>query len=145
MTKVLKIGGNQLDDPAFILGTAKAIAGMNETPLIVHGGGNGIKPLQEKFGIVPRTIGGMRVTDDATMELVKMVMCGQANVDIVVALTNIGIEAQGFNGADRGLLRGCRMTHPDGDLGRVGQITAGLGGSLWARLARETCTGIVHA
>src|SRR5712691_2129464 len=137
MTRVLKIGGNQLDDPAFIAGAAQAIARMAETPVIVHGGGKGIKALQEKFGIVPRTIGGMRVTDNTTIELVKMVMCGQANVDIVVALTNIGIEAQGFNGADRGLLRGCRMTHPDGDLGRVGQITAVRGGILREALAAK--------
>src|SRR5262249_56505177 len=104
MTRVLKIGGNQLDDSAFIAGTAQAVARMKETPVIVHGGGKGIRALQEKFGIGAKTIGGMRVTDDTTIELVKMAMCGQANVDLVAALTNVGIEAQGFNGADRGLL-----------------------------------------
>jgi acetylglutamate kinase len=66
----------------------------------------------------------MRVTDSATLELVKMVLCGQANLDLVAALIKAGVDAQGFNGADRGLLRGRAMTHPDGDLGRVGQVTS---------------------
>ena len=47
MTRVLKIGGNQLDDPAFIAGTAQIVGRMDETPVIVHGGGKGIKSLQE--------------------------------------------------------------------------------------------------
>ncbi len=122
MTSVIKIGGNQLDDPTFIAGMAQAVKRMGNTPVIVHGGGKAIKSLQEKFGIEPRKIGGLRVTDDATMELVLMALVGQANVMLVAALTNAGVEAQGYNGADRGLLRARRMTHPDGDLGRVGQI-----------------------
>jgi acetylglutamate kinase len=123
-TRVLKIGGNQLDDPAFIAGTAQIVAKMQDKPIIVHGGGKGIKALQEKLQLVPQYIGGLRVTDAATLEIVKMVLCGQANLDLVAALTNAGVEAQGFNGADRGLLRGCRMTHPAGDLQRVGQVTS---------------------
>ncbi len=124
MTSVLKIGGNQLDDPAFVAGLAQAVKRMAETPVIVHGGGKGIKTLQQKFGIEPRTIGGLRVTDAATMEIVMMALCGQANVMLVAALTNAGVEAQGFDGADRGLLRARQMTHPEGDLGRVGQIVS---------------------
>jgi acetylglutamate kinase len=137
MTRVLKIGGNQLDDPAFMVGAAQAVSHLSETPVIVHGGGKGIKSLQEKLGIEPRYIGGLRVTDAATLELVKMVLCGQANLDIVAALINAGVDAQGFNGADRGLLRGIAMTHPDGDLGRVGQITSVRGDVLEAALAAK--------
>ncbi len=122
MTSVLKIGGNQLDDPAFVAGMAQAVKRMAETPVIVHGGGKGIKKLQQKFGIEARYLGGLRVTDETTMEIVTMALCGQANVMIVATLVNAGVDAQGFNGADRGLLRARRMTHPDGDLGRVGEI-----------------------
>ncbi len=124
MTRVLKIGGNQLDDPTFIAAMAQAVKHMSELPVIVHGGGKSIKALQEKLGIEAHYIGGLRVTDAATLTLVKMVLCGQTNVDIVAALTNAGVEAQGFNGADRGLLRAVAMKHPDGDLGRVGEIVA---------------------
>jgi acetylglutamate kinase len=76
------------------------------------------------LGIQTRTIGGLRVTDAETLELVVMVLCGLSNSALVAALVNAGVEAQGFNGADRGLLRARQMTHPDGDLGRVGQIVA---------------------
>src|SRR5260370_36571885 len=101
---------------------AQAVKHMSELPVIVHGGGKSIKALQEKLGIEAHYIGGLRVTDAATLTLVKMVLCGQTNVDIVAALTNAGVEAQGFNGADRGLLRGVAVKHPHGDLGRVGEI-----------------------
>lgn len=121
---VLKIGGNQLDDPAFIAGAAQAVKRMAATPVIVHGGGKGIKSLQEKFGIQPRYIDGLRVTDPATLELVMMVMCGQANITLVGALMTAGVQAQGFNGADRGLLRGRPLVHPGGDLQRVGEVVA---------------------
>ncbi len=122
MTSVLKVGGNQLDDPAFITGAARAVSRMSDLPVIVHGGGKGIKALQERLGIEARYLDGLRVTDAATLEIVMMVLCGQANVALVAALTGAGVEAQGFNGADRGLLRSKPMTSPKGDLGRVGQV-----------------------
>jgi acetylglutamate kinase len=128
MIRVLKIGGNQLDDPAFIAGAAQIVARQvndrGETPVIVHGGGKGIKTLQEKLGITAQYIDGLRVTDAPTLEIVKMVLCGAANLDLVAAFICAGVEAQGFNGADRGLLRGEKMAHSGGDLGRVGTITA---------------------
>jgi acetylglutamate kinase len=123
MVDVLKIGGNELDDPAFLAGLAVKIKAMADKPVIVHGGGKAIKTLQTKFGIEPRYIDGLRVTDDETMALVAMALCGASNVSIVQALTNAGVDAQGFNGADRGLLRAQQMQPLGGDLGRVGQIT----------------------
>ncbi|MCC7447625.1 MAG: acetylglutamate kinase [Anaerolineae bacterium] len=124
MTNVLKIGGNQLDDPIFIAGTAQAVAKMTDTPVIVHGGGKGIKALQEKLGIQPQYIDGLRVTDAATLEIVMMVLCGQANLTLVSALIQAGVDAQGFNGADRGVIRGQQKVHPGGDLGRVGEVAS---------------------
>jgi len=122
--RVLKIGGNQLDDPAFIAGAAQIVAKMPELPVIVHGGGKGIKALQERLGIVPQYVDGLRVTDAATLEIVMMVLCGQANLNIVSALVQAGIEAQGLNGADRGLLRARPGLRPNGSLRRVGEVSA---------------------
>lgn len=124
MTSVLKIGGNQLDDPAFIAGMAQIVARMSDLPVIVHGGGKGIKSLQEKLGIEPRYVDGLRVTDAATMEVVAMVLVGQANISLVAALIKAGVQAQGFNGADRWLLRGKKYQHPSADLERVGEVAA---------------------
>lgn len=135
---VLKIGGNQLDDPAFVIGLAESVRGKvaaGQPPIIVHGGGKAIQRLQTAFGIETRKIGGLRVTDETTMMLVSMALIGQANVSLVAALTGAGIDAQGFNGADRGLLRSRKLIHPDGDLGRVGQIVAVRGEVIAAALA----------
>jgi acetylglutamate kinase len=124
LTNVLKIGGNQLDDPAFIAGTAQVVANMSEPPIIVHGGGKGIKALQEKLGIEARYIDGLRVTDTATLDIVMMVLCGQANLNLVSALIMAGVQAQGFNGADRWLLKGRKFQHPTADLARVGEVVS---------------------
>ncbi|MHB8626848.1 MAG: acetylglutamate kinase [Aggregatilineales bacterium] len=126
MTDVLKIGGNQLDDTVFISGLAHAVAHLvqqGEPPVLVHGGGKLIGALQQKFGITPRTIGGLRVTDAESLLIVMMVLIGQVNPTLVSALQQAGVEAEGLNGADRGLLRAVPLTHPDGDLGHVGTIT----------------------
>jgi acetylglutamate kinase len=127
MTDILKIGGNQLDDPAFISGLADVVAQLvhrGQLPVIVHGGGKLISALQQKFGIQPRTIGGLRVTDADSLLIVMMVMIGQVNPTLVSALQQVDVEAEGLNGADRGLLRAVPLIHPEGDLGRVGTITA---------------------
>jgi acetylglutamate kinase len=127
MSDVLKVGGNQLDDAAFISGLARAVAGLvqqGQPPVIVHGGGKLISALQQKFGIEPRTIGGLRVTDADSLLIVQMVLIGQVNPTLVSALQQAGVEAEGLNGADRSLLHAVPLTHPDGDLGRVGTITA---------------------
>lgn len=123
MTLVLKIGGNQLDDPAFVSGMAAAVKDMTTPPVIVHGGGASIKAVQEKLGIEARYVGGLRVTDSATLSVVMMTLIGAVNPMLVAALITAGVDAQGLNGADRGVLRGEKMTHPAGDLGNVGKIT----------------------
>ncbi|GAB4547956.1 MAG: acetylglutamate kinase [Anaerolineae bacterium] len=123
MAVIYKIGGAPLEDKAYIAGLIAHLKGLPEPPIIVHGGGKAIARLQTAFGITPQQIGGLRVTDDQTMELVAMALVGQANVNLVAALVNAGIAAQGFSGVDRGLLRSTKLTHPEGDLGRVGRIT----------------------
>lgn len=123
MVTVLKVGGNQLDDPLFITGMAVAVRNLPELPVIVHGGGKLISTLQQKLNIQPQTIGGLRVTDRDSLGVVMMVLIGHVNPMIVNELVRAGVDAQGVNGADRGLLSADRMQHPDGDLGFVGTIT----------------------
>lgn len=122
MINILKIGGNQLDDKQFIAGLAKAVTQLPELPVIVHGGGKLISTLQQKLNIQPKTIAGLRVTDADSLTIVMMVLIGQVNPMIVSALLSAGVDAMGLNGADRGLLHAVPLTHPEGDLGRVGTI-----------------------
>ncbi len=122
MVDVLKIGGNQLDDPLFITGMALAVRNLPEIPVIVHGGGKLISTLQQKLNLQPQTIGGLRVTDRDGLGVVMMVLIGHVNPTLVNELTRAGVNAQGLNGADQRLLIAEKMTHPDGDLGFVGTI-----------------------
>ena len=119
---VLKVGGNEIDDANFLRGFANAVAKMSETPVIVHGGGKEIADLQLRFGLTPRFVEGLRVTDETSLAIAEMVLAGRVNKRIVVALIAAGADAIGLSGVDRGIVRVEKMQHPAGDLGRVGKI-----------------------
>ena len=122
---VIKVGGNELDDPAFMDGlvlAVRAVLAEGHIPVIVHGGGKTIAQYQEKLGLQARFIEGLRVTDEASMEVAEMALSGLTNKRIVRALVNAGIRAAGFSGVDDGTIYVEKMWHPMGDLGRVGDI-----------------------
>lgn len=123
--EVLKVGGNELDDPTFLYGLAQAVRAVLDDghfPIIVHGGGKAINEYQAKLGLLEQRIEGLRVTDDASMELAEMVLSGLMNKRIVRALVNQGIRAAGISGVDDGTIYVEKMWHPLGDLGRVGDV-----------------------
>jgi len=134
---VLKVGGNEIDDESFLTGFARAVAAMQDVPVIVHGGGKEIADLQLKFGLTPRFVEGLRVTDETSLAIAEMVLSGRVNKRIVVALLNAGADAIGLSGVDRGVVRVEKMQHPAGDLGRVGQIVAVRGEVLSDFVARR--------
>ncbi len=133
---VLKIGGNDIDNPDFLAGLAAYTACLDVPAIIVHGGGKEIGALQARMGIEPRWVDGLRVTDEETLAVVEMVLCGRVNKRLVRQLVAAGIEAEGLSGADRGLLRACQLHNSQGDLGRVGEVTGVRGGVLLDMLAR---------
>lgn len=123
---VLKVGGHELDDPAFVAGLAAAIGRLRadgRLVVVVHGGGRAINDLQARLGHAVRIVDGLRATDDAGMDVVEMVLSGLANKRLVAAFVTAGLDALGLSGVDRGLLRCRRLEHPGGDLGRVGEVT----------------------
>jgi acetylglutamate kinase len=96
-------------------------------PVIVHGGGPQIGALMKKLGKEPRFVGGMRVTDPETMDLVEMVLVGKLNKEIVGLINVHGGRAVGLSGKDANLLRARKRLHrmPDGstvDIGQVGEV-----------------------
>ncbi len=119
---VLKIGGNELNDPAFLNGLAKTVATAVEPVVIVHGGGRAIADLQTRLGLETFKVEGLRVTDADSLAVAEMVLSGQANKKIVSALLAVGVDAIGLSGVDRGLLRCQKKTHTTADLGYVGEI-----------------------
>jgi acetylglutamate kinase len=134
---VLKVGGNEIDDPQFLNGFARAVAAMPDTPVIVHGGGKEIAELQLKFGLTPRFVEGLRVTDETSLAIAEMVLSGRVNKRIVVALLHAGVDAMGLSGVDRGVVRVEKMQHPAGDLGRVGKVVGVRGEVLHDFVARK--------
>src|SRR5213594_4165248 len=98
-------------------------------PVIVHGGGPQIGALMKRLGKEPRFVGGMRVTDEETVEIVEMVLVGKINKEIVGLINHHGGRAVGLSGKDADLLRARRRPHrmPDGeeiDIGLVGEVEA---------------------
>src|SRR5712692_8244944 len=94
-------------------------------PVIVHGGGPQIGALMKRLGKEPQFVGGMRVTDEETVEIVEMVLVGKINKEIVGLINYHGGKAVGLSGKDATLLRARKRLHkmPDGttaDLGLVG-------------------------
>lgn len=123
-TLVLKIGGNDIDDPEFLGELVGIVATMRPLPVLVHGGGKEIGQLQVALGGEPQFVGGLRVTDKIALRAAEMVLCGTVSTRLVAALVQAGIDAQGLSGVDRGLIRARKATHADGDLGFVGTPTA---------------------
>jgi len=123
-TLVLKIGGNELDDPAFVAELARVVAALRPAPVLVHGGGKEIGMMQRALGGEPRFVAGLRVTDEAALAAAEMVLCGAVSTRLVAALLAAGADAQGLSGVDRGLIRIEKLQHPEGDLGRVGRPVA---------------------
>jgi acetylglutamate kinase len=124
-TVVVKYGGAAMTNPELKASFARDIAllklvGMN--PVVVHGGGPDISKYSERLGLDVNFVDGLRVTDEPTMELVKMVLIGKINKEIVAQLHVAGIEAVGLSGDDGRLIEATKATSPGGDLGFVGQV-----------------------
>jgi acetylglutamate kinase len=123
---VIKYGGAAMEDPALREEFARDVVllkyvGMN--PIVVHGGGPDITDYMERLGLPVEFVGGLRVSDEATVEVAKMVLVGKVNKDIVLRLNRHGQSAVGLSGDDGSLFRVARTTGPEGqDVGFVGAI-----------------------
>jgi acetylglutamate kinase len=75
---VIKVGGNDLSKPGFVEALAHTVSQISQPCVLVHGGGRTVDDLLSKLEIVPQYVNGQRVTDEATLEVVEMVLSGQA-------------------------------------------------------------------
>ncbi len=128
---VIKLGGDVLVPPALAV-VAAAIArarGAGRRLVVVHGGGPQTTELSKRLGIEPRLVGGRRVTDAPALDVMKMVVGGRLNVDLVAALRAAGVPAVGLAGSS-GVIRARRrppraVSGSDGtvvDFGLVGDV-----------------------
>jgi len=102
---VLKLGGELLEDEAQLAKLARAVAKVARmTPLVlVHGGGRDIDQALAASGIPKHQVDGLRVTDEATLQVVVSVLAGTVNTRFVAAINAAGGRAVGLTGADAGV------------------------------------------
>ncbi|MGE5333228.1 MAG: acetylglutamate kinase, partial [Nitrososphaerota archaeon] len=105
------------------------LRGLGARPVLVHGGGPEINEWLDRMGLPRRFERGLRVTDAATLDVVRMVLAGKINGDLVRLLGSLGGRAVGLTGLDGGLLR-ARQVAPD--LGYVGAVTSVDAGAITA-------------
>jgi acetylglutamate kinase len=132
-TVVIKYGGAAMNDPELREDFARDVVllkyvGMN--PIVVHGGGPEITRYMERLNLPVEFVGGLRVSDEETVEVAKMVLVGKVNKDIVQRLNRHGQPGVGLSGDDGALFRVSTIGGPDGEnigfVGRIERVNAGV-------------------
>ena len=135
-TFVVKLSGKVTEDHDRLISLAEELALMHQVGIrlcVVHGGGKQLSDLAALMGVEQTIIEGRRVTDDATLEMAKMIFAGKINTDILAALRHRGVEAVGLSGVDGNIVHAERrppkeiMNRETGeseqiDFGHVGDI-----------------------
>ena len=124
-TLVVKYGGHAMTNPEAALSFAQDVTLLRSIGLrvvVVHGGGPQIQSMLDQLGIDSSFHNGYRVTDEQTMRVVRMVLVGQVNQEIVARINHAGGNSVGLSGADGNLLVGRKVTVGGQDIGRVGII-----------------------
>ena len=127
---VVKYGGNAMVSEELRRAFAEDIVFLHHVgvhPVVVHGGGPQINAMLDRLGIASEFRGGLRVTTEEAMDVVRMVLTGQVGRELVGLVNSHGPYAVGFSGEDAGLLRarrtGAGVDGPEVDLGLVGEVT----------------------
>jgi acetylglutamate kinase len=122
-TIVVKYGGNAMINDSLksaVIEDVVLLSYVGIYVVLVHGGGPEIDAVLKAVGKESRFVQGLRYTDEETMEIVQMVLCGKVNKDIVSLVQQAGGQALGLCGIDGALLKAHRLQFPD--LGFVGEI-----------------------
>ncbi|MDY3782884.1 MAG: acetylglutamate kinase [Candidatus Cryptobacteroides sp.] len=129
MIRVVKIGGNVVDNPALLKSFVADFARLEGPRVLVHGGGVLASQMQKELGMTPTMIQGRRVTDEQTLRIVTMVYAGWCNKNITALLQAEGCNACGLSGADADAIRAVRRAPLDidgqkVDFGMVGDVSS---------------------
>jgi acetylglutamate kinase len=106
---VIKLGGDVLAPPALgvVAGEIARARAAGRRLVVVHGGGPQATALSQRLGVEARLVGGRRVTDEATLDVMKMIVAGKLSVDLCAALRGAGVPAVGLSGSS-GVIRAHR-------------------------------------
>lgn len=115
-TFVVKMSGKVTEDHDTLVSLAEELALLYQVGIrlcVVHGGGKQLTELAAQMGVAQKIIDGRRVTDDATLDMAKMIFAGKINTDILAALRNRGVEAVGLSGIDGNIVHAERRPPRD--------------------------------
>lgn len=136
---VVKYGGSAMVDEELkkrVIQDVTLLKLVGFKPIIVHGGGKDISRMVERVGMTPQFINGLRVTDEATMEIVEMVL-GKVNKGLVQLVESLGVRAIGISGKDGGLLHVNKKYSEGKDIGFVGEVKKVNTEILWDLLEKD--------
>lgn len=126
-TAVIKLGGSLADSQEGRKAILQDIVLLNLIGMrivLVHGGGKEISARLDRMGIESEFVGGYRVTGDAAITEVEMVLTGRVNTELTLLLNNGGIHAVGISGKDGGWIKAIQKKVDDGDIGHVGEVSS---------------------
>lgn len=122
--RIVKIGGKVVEDAPQLDGFLSAFSKLEGYKILVHGGGKWVSEMSKKLGIEVKMVDGRRITDAPTLEVVKMMLAGVANKNIVSKLQGFGCNAIGLTGADANSILAVKRPEKNGiDFGFVGDVT----------------------
>jgi len=122
---VIKLGGNAIEErKEETLLDVVLLRYVGMLPVIVHGGGAEITAFSQRLGLEAKFENGLRVTDEATMDVAKMVLTGRINPDLVGSINRLGGQAVGMSGEDGPSIIAEQLDPSLGLVGRVTQINA---------------------
>ena len=126
-TIVVKYGGNAMisdDLRKAVISDIILLKLVGINVVVVHGGGPEISAMLEKTGKESKFVNGLRYTDEETMDIVQMVLCGKVNKDLVATLNRAGGSAVGLCGLDGGMMKAKRRLDGGVDYGLVGEVVS---------------------
>src|SRR2546422_9358359 len=137
-TFVVKLSGKVTENRDNLISLAEELALLYQVGIhicVVHGGGKQLSELATKMGVEQTIIDGRRVTDDATLEMAKMIFAGKINTNILAALRQRNVEAVGLSGVDGNIVNAERRppkeilnretgTREEVDFGNVGDVVS---------------------
>jgi acetylglutamate kinase len=121
--RVIKIGGNIIEDKMMLIQFLKDFVKLKGPKILVHGGGKAATNLAHSMGLQPKLIDGRRITDADNLEVIVMTYAGLINKNIVVKLQQYNCDALGFTGADASIVIAKKREVKAIDYGYVGDVT----------------------
>ncbi len=121
--RVFKIGGKVVEDDAQLSAFLQSFAQLDGNRILIHGGGKSVSKMSRRLGIEVKMVEGRRITDANTLEVVKMMLAGVANKNVVSKLQGYGCNAIGLTGADGNTILAAKRPLRNGiDYGFVGDV-----------------------